>query len=145
MTPKTYFEKVFKISDEVESKRRERNALRETVLGSTAWEDNPTFSNQFHSPVESTAFKLFEVENEINEKIDRLFDLKARISTEIDQLDDRRYRILLRERYIRCKSWKDIANEREYDERYVYELHGYALDEFKRKFPDKFHKHMFSE
>ena len=138
MTPKEYFEQVFELDKEVESKQNERRAVRDTVLGATAWEDNPSFSNQFHSTTENMVLKLDDYSNDINQLIDELVDLKMQVSTEIDQVSDRRYRIVLRERYIRCKSWADIAIERNYDKRYIYELHGYALSEFKREFPDKF-------
>ena len=137
MTPKEYFEQVFDLDKEVKSKQQERDAIRGTVLGATTWEDNPSFSNQFHSTTENMMLKLDDCSSQINEAVDRLVDLKMQLSTEIDQVEDRRYRIVLRERYIRCKSWAEIAIEQNYDKRYIYELHGYALSEFKREFPDK--------
>lgn len=138
MTPKEYFEQVFDLDKEVESKQNERRAVRDTALGATVWVDNPSFSSQFHSTTENMVLKLDDYSNDINQLIDELVDLKMQLGTEIDQLEDRRYRIVLRERYIRCKSWADIAIEQNYDKRYIYELHGYALSEFKREFPDKF-------
>lgn len=138
MTPKEYFNQAFELDKEVDSKQKERDSVRSTVLGSTSWEQSPTFSNQFNSTVENTVDKLFRFEDEINEMIDELVDLKMELSTEIDQLEDRRYRIVLRERYIRCKSWAEIAIEQDYDRRYIYELHGYALSEFEKEFPNKF-------
>ena len=138
MTPKAYFEQVFELDKEVKSKQQERDAIRGTVLGATTWEDNPSFSNQFHSTTENMVLKLDDCSNAINETVDKLVDLKMQLGTEIDQVEDRRYRIVLRERYIRCKAWADIAIEQNYDRRYIYELHGHALNEFKKEFPDKF-------
>lgn len=138
MTPKQYFDQIFKLDDEIESKRNERKAVRDTVLGATTWEEAPAFSNQFNSTTENMVLKLDDYSDEINRLIDELVDLKMQLSTEIDQLEDRRYRIVLRERYIRCKSWAEIAIEQSYDKRYIYELHGYALSEFEKEFPDKF-------
>ena len=138
MTPKEYFEQVFDLDKEVESKQLERDAIRATVLGATAWEDNPSFSNQFHSTTENMVLKLDDYSNDINQLIDELVDLKMQLGTEIDQLEDRRYRIVLRERYIRCKEWADISIQQNYVKRYLYELHNDALVAFAKEFPDKF-------
>ena len=138
MTPKEYFEQVFDLDKEVESKQLERDAIRATVLGATAWEDNPSFSNQFHSTTENMVLKLDDYSNDINQLIDELVDLKMQLGTEIDQLKDRRYRIVLRERYIRCKEWADISIQQNYVKRYLYELHNDALVAFAKEFPDKF-------
>lgn len=138
LTPKEYFNQAFELDEEVISKQKERNVIRETVLGATRPKHSPSFSNQFHSTTEDLVMKLSKREEEINEAIDKLVDFKTRVGTEIDQLEDRRFRIILRERYIRCKSWADIAIEQNYDKRYIYELHGYALKEFEKEFPAKF-------
>lgn len=138
MTPKQYFDQIFKLDDEIESKRNERKAVRDTVLGATTWEEAPAFSNQFNSTTENMVLKLDDYSDEINRLIDEMVDLKMKLSTEIDQLEDRRYRIVLRERYIRCKSWAEIAIEQDYVKRYVYDLHNNALMAFKKEFPGKF-------
>lgn len=138
MTPKAYFEHVFELDRQVESKRNERQAIRDTVLGSTTWEDNPTYSNQFHSTTESAAMKLLEHNDRVNEQIDELVDYKIQLANELDQLEVHNHRMVLRERYLCSKRWEEIAVEQSYDLRWIHRLHGRALDEFGKKFPDKF-------
>lgn len=140
MTPKEYFEQVFELEKKVNSKVNERDAIMNTLTGATPMQDNPGYSNQFHSKTESAVIKLMDYSDRANEYVDELVDLRIKLSKELDQLDVHNHRMVLRERYLCSKRWEEIAVEQSFDLRWVHRLHGRALKEFNEKFPDKFNK-----
>ena len=138
MTPEKYFKQIFRFEEKVESERSERQAIRDTVLGATSWEENPTFSNQFHSTTENAAIKLALHNDLVNKSIDELVDLKIQIAGEIDHLEVHNHRMVLRERYLRNKKWEQVHEKTGYDPSWLTRLHKRALKEFAEKFPEKF-------
>lgn len=136
MTPEEYLKQVAKLRKKVDSKRSERQAIEETVLGATSWEDNPSFSNQFHSTTENAAMKLLEHNSQVNEQVDELVDLQIKIANEIDQLEDSRYRMILRGYYIAEKKFEVLAVDLGYDYRHIIRLHKEALCAFGLKHKD---------
>lgn len=89
-------------------------------------------------PTEDTVIRLMRYNDEANEYTDKLVDLKIQIAEEIMKLDNENHRIVLRERYIHCKSFEEIAFNEGYVYRHIIRLHNQALDEFGKKFPEKF-------
>lgn len=79
------------------------------------------------SSVEEYACKAADLAREIDRRIDEYVDLTREIEAAIGRVPDARYRELLRLRYISEWSWEKIAVEMRYDERWVKQLHGYAL------------------
>lgn len=138
MTPKDYLMQIYNLDKRIDSKISERDAIMQTLLKATDTSQDRIYTNEVSSPVENAVIKLMEYDDETNDKVDELVNLKIKIAGEIDALDKDTHRIVLRERYIHCKKWEEIAVEQGYDLRWVYRLHGYALEEFEEKFPDKF-------
>lgn len=67
------------------------------------------------------------LERKINAEIARSCQVKMRVIDVIGRIDDARYRNLLELRYLRGYTWEAVAKELNYEERWVYELHGRAL------------------
>jgi DNA-directed RNA polymerase specialized sigma subunit len=84
------------------------------------------------SKMESTIVKVIDLENEINDDIDRLVDLKKDIQDTINRMDDINQQLLLELRYLSSKGWDEIASIMRYDPRTVFRIHGKALKEFER-------------
>lgn len=78
--------------------------------------------------------KINAKERLITRKISVLVDLKTTISGQIQLLDDARYEELLHSRYVMCQRWEEIAVQMHMDLRWVYRLHGQALDAFGKRF-----------
>ena len=76
------------------------------------------------------SLKLKQTTAEINADIDRLVDLKREMATLIERVNDPSQRLLLEMRYLCGNTWEDIAQKMGYDLRWVYRLHGKALQEF---------------
>lgn len=70
---------------------------------------------------------LAALDVELEEKIKALDKVRLEIFTAIQQLPDRRYRMVLLGRYYECLSWGEIATLMHYERRYVFKIHGQAL------------------
>ncbi len=56
------------------------------------------------------------------------------ISSAIEDMTDDREKDLLRLRYLMCKSWEEVAVDMGYNIRWVYRIHGNALQHFNKPF-----------
>ena len=63
----------------------------------------------------------------IDNRIDELYAIKTEIKAAINKLDDPLLRALLIARYVNMKTWEQIAEDLNYDLRWIYRLHGKAL------------------
>ena len=75
----------------------------------------------------ATADKLIELEKRVNSRIRDLCALKHAAMDAIDRVDEARLREVLELYYIDGFSWKQVAQRMEMDERWVFRLHGKAL------------------
>ena len=141
MTAKKYLLQIYNLDKEIDSKQSERDEIMSTLLKAVDTTNEPIGNTGTVSdPTGNTVMKLMEYNDRTNERIDRLVDLKIQISGEIDQLENGNHRMVLRERYINNKKWEEIAVEQNYAIRYIYKLHGFALNEFEEVFSEKFIK-----
>lgn len=138
LTPKEYLQQVYKLDEEVSSLLNEYEKSEKITLSASKLKQVMADSNKISNPTEDTFFQRIEYSSDLLYKTDCLVNLKIQISNEIDQIQDRILRILLRERYISSKSWKDIAVVLNYDLRHIHRLHKEALEEFEIMFPEKF-------
>lgn len=137
LTPKEYLQQIYKIDEEIKAKVNEYDKSHIVNLSASKLKQIMVDSSQVSNPTEEIVFKRYEYGNDILNKANELLDLKIKISGEIDVLENRVYRVILRERYINSKSWKQISKDLHYDQTYVYEIHGKALEYFKECHPDK--------
>ena len=81
--------------------------------------------------VGKTTARIIDLENEINDDIDKLLDLKAEITAVIKTVDDDVLQLILLMRYINLKKWEYIAEKLNIEIRWLYRLHGRALEKLK--------------
>ena len=130
MIAKDYLAQTYRIDQRINSKLEQITSLRELATKATS-----TISDMPHNPsknlhsMESIIVKMVDLENEINSDIDQLVDLKRDIISIIRRLNNLEYQTLLELRYLCFKSWEQIAVDLGYEIRYLYKLHGRALDE----------------
>lgn len=72
---------------------------------------------------------LIELEKQIDKEIDNLIDIKKQISRAIDSIEDPQLKTLLEMRYRNYSSWSRIAQEMHYDVKWIWKLHGKALQQ----------------
>lgn len=137
MTPKEYFQECLKLDNKVTEKQNQLDLIKASFTSAVKMKDINVQTSAGNSHEERLA-KLFELNDEINADVDKLVNYKLKLSLEVNQLEDDRYRMILSERYFQGKKFELIAVERDYDIRWIYKLHGQALQAFGDKFPEKF-------
>lgn len=71
--------------------------------------------------------KIMDLQNEINEDIDKLVDGKREQIAKINKIDNITYRTILTHRYINCLTLEEIAVKMEFTYRWICKLHGRAV------------------
>ena len=137
MTAKAYLSQAMHIDQRINSKLAQLSSLRETAFKATATvSDMPRAESSGKQRLEATICRIVDLENEINEDIDRLVDLKADLYHRIGRVQNKEYQLVLELRYLCFKSWREIAEALGKEERYTLKLHGRALAEFEKVFPE---------
>lgn len=138
MTAKEYLSQAFLLDMEIDNKVQQVYQLRgrATKVNSvmTGMPGCPIKNNDGFAGVIA---KIVDLENEINDSIDRLVDLKKEIISCIERMPTQEYRVLLEKRYINGHSWERIAVDMNYNIRYVQKLHSLALIAIGDFIPDK--------
>lgn len=137
MTPKDYLDKCRRLELSVREAQNEYDMLYATMLSAVQHKQDPVTSSP-KSTVEDKYLELADRSSDVNRAIDAKVDYTLKVSAELDQMKDDKLRCLLRDRYICCKPWEQIAVDMGYVIRRVYQLHGEALQEFEKLYPDKF-------
>ena len=77
--------------------------------------------------MEETIVKMIDLENEINDDIDKLIDIKREITHMINGLSNPEEQTLLELRYLCFKTWEQISVDTGYTLNNIYKLHAKAL------------------
>ena len=135
MTAKEYLYQAFRLDQQINSKLEQIAKLKHMATQATGrFQAERISGTPQHSPMENALVKLIDLEYEINDDIDRLVDLKREMAVLIAKIGDPSYRILLELRYLVGNTWEEIALRMGYDLRWVYRLHGRALQEVELEF-----------
>ena len=130
MNAKEYLSQAFRLDQRINSKLEQVSKLRNLSMKASGLRLAERISGtKEHSLMESALVKMIDLEYEINADIDRLVDLKREMATLIERVNDPSQRLLLEMRYLCGNTWEDIAQKMGYDLRWVYRLHGKALQE----------------
>lgn len=129
MTIKEYLSQAYRIDQRINSKLEQVQSLRELAEKATSTlSDTPCSGNSNKQKIEGVIVKIIDLENEIDEEIDRLVDLKKDIVSLIKQVKNPEYQTLLELRYLCFRTWEQIAVEMSYELRYLHKLHIRALE-----------------
>lgn len=77
--------------------------------------------------MEDTLIRLFDMQEELQNRIDELVSLKASVIKEISKLDGKYY-LVMSLRYLECLSWEWVARRMGHSIQHVHRLHGQALN-----------------
>jgi len=128
MTAKECLEQAYHIDQRINSKLAQVEALRALAEKVTATlSDTPPDPGRNPQSMETTLCKLVDLEREINADIDALVELKRECVALIKEIPNLEHQTLLEMRYLRFKTWGQIAKELGYSIRSVYRLHDAAL------------------
>lgn len=136
MTAKEYLRQVGRINAKIKRLTKQRDDIRADMysIGSPAGMDTERVRT---SMAGDKMLRLIgavdDLEREIVEELCQLTRLKGKIYRQVESLDDERYKTILFDRYILLMSWEQIAVDMGYQIKWVYKLHGNALQSFSAK------------
>ena len=107
MTAKEYLGQAYHIDQRINSKIEQVAALRElSVNVSNILSDTPSSGTRNIRGNESVIVKIIDLENEINDDIDKLVDLKREIMESIKKVKNEDSQVILEKRYLCFKQWE---------------------------------------
>jgi len=137
MKAKEYLHKLQRLDTVINQKLNELSDLKAmlTSVGSTDYsKERVQTSLSGNAPFVKIIDKMSTLEEEINAEIDRFVDEKHKIINEIQSLNNDKYIEILYKKYVEFKSLELVSTEMNYTYQYIVLLHGYALEEFHKKF-----------
>lgn len=130
MNAKDYLSQARYLDQSINSKIQQLGQLNDLATKATSvLTGMPRNPSSGTSQMADTVVKIIDLQNEINRDIDTLVDLKADIMRLIRSVSCREYQTILEKRYLCFFSWEKIAAAMDYDIRWLYRLHGKALEE----------------
>ena len=123
-----YLEQLKTIDKTIENKLREKEQWRSMALSTTTQLGGERVQSS-HNPqkMSDAIVKYIELEDEINECVDRLVDLRKEIISLLDAIDNPLDYAVLHKHYVQYKSFGKIAAEENYSYQYIIEVHGRGL------------------
>ncbi|MCF0142399.1 MAG: DUF1492 domain-containing protein [Parasporobacterium sp.] len=133
MNAKEYLKQAYRLNEcidlEVE-KLEQLRSLAGAIKSTSFGEHIPSASHSNEAPFVKTIIKITEMQERINQNIDKLVDLKREMDDAIKKLDRVDERLLLEYRYIYNYSWEDISRTLNMSVRSVHRVHSSALRNF---------------
>ena len=135
MTAKDYLQTIYNIQCRIDRLNARRKDLRDELY---SYGIQTTGGNHVQTSVSGDRLSevigiLDEAERKMVAEIRSLIQQKQVISVQIETLPNERYRRVLFDRYVLCKRWELIATEYDKNIRWVYRMHGRALNLFEEK------------
>ncbi len=116
------------LNAEIDRKIRYMEDCKSKIFNVTGTLSDMPRSGNRSNVIEDGIVNINEIEQTINQDIDRLVNLRTEIENKIDTIDDLKLRELMKCRYLDCKTWEEIAYKNGYTWRNVYYQHEKALD-----------------
>lgn len=129
MTAKEYLGQAHRLDQRIDAKIAQVASLNELATKCTATLTGmPRSSSPSGSTMADAVCKIIDLQEEINQDIDRLVDLKRDIVEIIKAVNNSEYQILLEKRYLCFHTWEQIAVDMHYSGKWILKLHDRALD-----------------
>lgn len=137
MTAKEYLQQIYHLDRRIkrlQAKREEIRADLYSVKSTTDYNADKVQTSASGDAMLRLIAKADSIDRDIVRKIDRLVSLRDSISKEIEQLPNEKHKEVLFKRYVICERWEQIAVDMNVTLRYVYMVHGEALQVFAKKY-----------
>ena len=109
--------------------------IRKELKGVNYTSQKVKTSKSNRADFEKTLLIIMDMEQNINDSIDKFVDQKNEIIKQIQSLDNHKYVQVLYKKYVEYKRLEEIAIEMYYSYQYIKEIHKKALQEFKKNIP----------
>lgn len=129
MSVKDFLERARHLDEAINAQLAEMTHLRELSLkvSSSGLEEHVSHSKPTEAPYAKWVERIVDKEKEINDNIDSLVAVKMEISDYIGTVESVEWQCLLRNRYVLCKQWSDVAEAMGYSVSTVKRLHKKIL------------------
>ena len=139
MKTKDYLSQVSRLNKMINNKLSEIHQLRElSVSISAIGNDEKVQTSPNFDKIGTAIAKIDELENNLDKMIDEYLVKRERIIAQIDTMEEESVYQILFSRYIEKKTFEKIATEMEYSWRQIVRLHGKALQQFEKKYGEKY-------
>lgn len=134
MTTKEYLQEIYKLSRRIKRLQEMRVEIRADLYSvkSAPMTPDKVQSSITGDRIEKLIAKVDRIERDIIDEIDELTERRKNICDQIEQMTDERFKTILYDRYVLCHKWERIAVDMDLDIRWVYRLHGEALNSFEK-------------
>lgn len=135
MTAKESFKQLARMDAFIDAKKQRVDALKALALstGSPNLSGMPKNPSKSLSPMADAVCKALDLEAEIRSDEAKLQEKKVYLLELIGTLDCSDHQTVLIKRYFEHLSWENIASSMFYSTRWIYKLHGRALEEMDKK------------
>lgn len=131
---KEYLKQVETLDTKIQQKKIELDSLKDNAIGLGAFDySKEKVQTSASESMSGKVAKYVDLENEINEDIERFTELRHKVIGQIHMLDDPKYINVLFKKYIEYKGLKEISKELGYSYDHIRRVHGWALLAFQRK------------
>lgn len=133
MNVKSYLSSAFQINRKIDNKlNRLEQFKQQSERGTSSYVARNISGTSCRSNVECGVEEIIELEYEIDYLVEELVKEKRKLRNEIMKVSEEVYQYILSERYVKFKSWEDIANKLNISFNEVISYHGYALNKFEQ-------------
>lgn len=140
MTAKEYLQTIHNIQRKINRLEALRQSIRADLysIGSPSghMDDDKVQTTISGDKMIKLVAKVDKVERDIVAELSRLTDAKQRMLQQIEKVPVESYRQLLYDRYVLCQRWEKIALDRDTGVRWIYRMHGKALNAFEKVWND---------
>ena len=128
MQAKEFLKKIIQIDMLIDSKLEQITELRSRLTSIGCATDNERVQTSLKGDkITDTIAKIMELEELVNDDIDKLTEYKLQARELIEGLENNVEKIVLYKRYFECKPFEQIAMECNYSWRQTHRIHGNAL------------------
>lgn len=115
------------VEEQIEKLRYEKN----NFIKSCTFSDMPKNPNIYDNKIETLLIKIEEAEEKYINLYSNLLEVQTKIENVINTLDPRE-RVLMRYRYIECKSWEEISVLINYSWKQTHRIHSKILQKIEK-------------
>ena len=143
MNVKEFLNGIKKIDLLINTKLEEVSALRDRLMNVTqSYNTERVQSSMQGDKFADTISKIVDLENDINNDIDKLVEYKSLAKELIEKLDDDILKVIVYKRYFAHCTFEQIAVEIGYSWRHTCRLHGIALQKLNKYYKDVIECHI---
>lgn len=127
MTTKEWLRRARIIDGEIKQLEIAKQEAYEIAIGTSVDMSKEKVQSSSGNAMEKKLVTLLEYDKLLTEQKNKLLKCKTEILKAINSVDNDLYRMLLTAYYVNCKTWDEVARDLSYDLRWIYRLHGRAL------------------